>query len=87
MGSPLAPILANIIMGSHERNWITNYNDTKPFFYRRHVDDIFSVFTNETEAMNFLSYIKKQHTNIKFAFETKNTKPTTFSRHFINKIT
>ena len=50
MGSPLAPILANIFMGSHERNWITDYNDTKTFFYRRYVEDIFCVFTNETEA-------------------------------------
>ena len=64
MGSPLAPILANIFMGSHERNWITKYKDTKPFFYCRYLDDIFCVFTSETEAMNFFSYVNKQHADI-----------------------
>ena len=44
MGSPLAPILDNIFMGFQERNWVNNYNNTKPSFYRRYVDNIFLYF-------------------------------------------
>ena len=44
MGSPLAPILANIFMGYHENEWIRNYNYGGLFYYKRYVDDIFAVF-------------------------------------------
>lgn len=54
MGSPLAPILANIFMGYHEKKWIENYSDTKPILYKRYVDDIFAAFTNR-EAINFFN--------------------------------
>ena len=69
MGSPLAPLLANLFMGHHEVNWINNYSLEKPLFYRRYVDDIFAVFDNENDAMNFLNFLNKQHPNIKFTFE------------------
>ena len=32
MGSPLAPILANIFMGFHESKWLNKYNLSKPKF-------------------------------------------------------
>ena len=69
MGSPLAPVLANLFMGYHEANWINNYSHHKPLFYRRYVDDIFSVFNNENEAIDFFNYLNKQHPNIKFTYE------------------
>ena len=31
MGSPLAPVLANIFMGFHKSNWLNEYNLNKPF--------------------------------------------------------
>ena len=40
MGSPLAPVLANIFMGFHESKWLNEYNLIKPKFYLRYVDDI-----------------------------------------------
>ena len=39
MGSPLAPVLANIFMGFYESKWLNEYNLNKPKFYLRYVDD------------------------------------------------
>ena len=69
MGSPLGPVLANVFMGFHEKRWIENFHGVKPCFYTRYVDDIFSVFTNEEEALLFFEYLNKQHTNITFTYE------------------
>ena len=73
MGSPLAPILANIYMGTplgtHENyNWLNDYNNNKPSFYRRYVDDIFAFFT--TNAKLFYEYINTRYPDIKFTFFT-----------------
>ena len=32
MGSPLAPVLANIFIGFHESKWLNEYNLNKPKF-------------------------------------------------------
>ena len=47
MGSPLAPVLANILMSFYEPKWLNEYNLNKSKFYLRHVDDILAVFDNE----------------------------------------
>ena len=39
-GSPLAPILANLFMGNHEKYWLDNYKGSKIITYRKCVDDI-----------------------------------------------
>ena len=51
MGSPLAPVFANIFMGFHESKWLYNLN--KPKFYFRYVDDILAAFDNEQDSSNF----------------------------------
>ena len=71
MGSPLAPILANLFMGYHEEQWIGNYKDSQLLCYRRYVDDTFCLFHNEQDAMKFLSYLNSGHPNIRFTFETQ----------------
>lgn len=68
MGSPLAPILANIFMGFHEKRWPES-SSIKPIVYKRYVDDIFAVFSNELEADEFLRYLNSQHSNIQFTVE------------------
>ena len=35
LGSPLAPILANLFMGFHEEKWINEYSGPGPMLYRR----------------------------------------------------
>ena len=69
MGSPLAPILADLFMGHHETSWLENYKDWKILIYRGYVDDIFCLFNNEHDAMLFFGYINTQHPNIKFTHE------------------
>ena len=71
MGSPLAPALANLFMGIHEQKWLASSEGQSVLFYKRYVDDIFCVFKNEHEAVDFLQFLNKQHINIKFTMETE----------------
>ena len=47
MGSPLAPVLANIFMDFHETKWLNKCNLNKPKLYLLHVDNILAAFNNE----------------------------------------
>ena len=69
MGSPLAPVLANLFMGHHEKIWLEQYRDSEVLFYRRYVDDTFCLFHSEHDATVFFNYINKQHPNIHFTME------------------
>ena len=72
MGSPIAPVLANIFLNYHETNWLNNCPiNIKPVLYRRYMDDTFLLFKNESHVQPFLSYLNNQHTNIKFTCETE----------------
>ena len=68
MGSPLAPVLANIFMGFNESKWL-NDNLNKPKYYLRYVDDILAAFDKEQDSLKFLIFLNKRHTNIKFTTE------------------
>ena len=69
MGSPLAPVLANLFMGHHEKDWLQKYKGPEVRFYRRYVDDTFCLFNNDNDASQFFDFINSQHTNIKFTME------------------
>ena len=69
MGSPLAPVLANIFMDFYESKWLNEYNLNKPKFYLRYVDDILTAFDKEQDSLNFLNFLNKRHPNIKFTIE------------------
>ena len=71
MGTPLAPIVANLFMGYHAEQWIDNYKDSQLLYYRRYVDDTFCLLHNEQGAMKFLSYLNSRHPNIRVTFETQ----------------
>ena len=58
MGSPLAPVLANIFIGFHESKWLNKYNLNKPKFYLWYVDDILAALDNEQDSLNFLKFLK-----------------------------
>ena len=53
MGSPLAPVLANIFMCFYESKWLNEDNLNKPKFYLRYVDDIPAAFDKEQDSLNF----------------------------------
>ena len=49
MGFPLAPVLANIFMGSYKFKGLNEYNLNKPKFDLRYVDDIITAFEKEQD--------------------------------------
>ena len=53
MASPLAPVLANTLMGFHESKWLNEYNLNKSKLYLRYLDDILAAFDNEQDSLNF----------------------------------
>jgi len=57
MGSPLAPVLANLFMGHHERIWLENYKASSILFYRRYVDDTFCLFDTEHGMTDIPTYV------------------------------
>ena len=69
MGSPLAPVLANLFMGHHEKTWLDNYSLSEVVFYRRYVDDTFCLFNNEKDAVLFFDYLNTRHPSIRFTME------------------
>ena len=69
MGFPLAPVLANLFMGHHEKSWLENFDASEILFYRRYVDDTFCLFHFENDALLFFHYINSRHPNIRFTME------------------
>ena len=80
MGSPLAPVLANIFMGFHESKWLNEYNLNKPKFYLRYVDDVLATVNNEQDSLN------NKHPNIKFTIEKQINHSIAFLDVFISGI-
>ena len=54
MGSPLAPVPANIFMGFFEFKWLNEYNLNKPKLYLRYVNDILGAFEKEQDLLKLL---------------------------------
>ena len=50
VGSPLAPVLANIFMSFYESKWLNEYNLNKPKFYLKYVDHILAAFDKEQDS-------------------------------------
>ena len=86
MGSPLAPVLANIFMGFYESKWLNEYNLNKPKFYLRYVDDILAAFDKEQDSLDFLNFLNKKHPNIKFTIEKQTNHSIAFLDVFISGI-
>ena len=73
MGSPLAPILANVSVSHHEENWLNKCPiEFKARFYRKYVDDIFILFESSESAGLFSEYMSYKHQNINFTIEQEN---------------
>ena len=71
MGSPLAPVLANLFMGHYEKEWLSNYDGISLSYYTRYFDDIFLVFNSQDGTRQFFSYVNSRHPSIKFTMETE----------------
>ena len=86
MGSPLAPVLANIFMGFYKSKWFNEYNLNTPKFYLRYVDDILAAFLKEQDSLNFLNLLNNKHPNIKFTLEKQVNHSNPFLDVFISGI-
>ena len=86
MGSPLAPVLANIFMGFQESKWLDEYNFSKPKFYLRYVDDTVAAFDNEQDSLIFLNFLNNSHPNIKFTIEKQINHSIAFLDVFISGV-
>ena len=73
MGSPLAPVLANIFMTDFEEKFILSKSlSYAPHTWRRYVDDTFCIFSSRSDAQKFLHYLNGCHPNIDFTVEFQN---------------
>ena len=73
MGSPLGPILANIFLSTHEKNWLNKCPiKFKPSFYRRYVTYIFVLFESSESVDLFREYMSSKHQNINFTVKKEN---------------
>ena len=69
MGSPLAPVLANIFMIYYELQWLNEYDLNKPKFYLRYVEDILAAFEKEQDSLILFKLLNNNHHNIKFTIK------------------
>ena len=71
MGNPLAPTMANFLLGKLEDKFFepTTIDDDYPAFYTRYVDDIFCVFRKNADYLKFLSKLNSLHPNLEFTYE------------------
>ena len=76
MGSPLGPVLANILMCHFEDKWVMNRSDPNVCF--RYVDDTFTLFRNKDTAIKFLHYLNSRHDNIQFTIDFENNQQIPF---------
>ena len=67
MGSPLGPLLANTFMCSIEEK-LEEKNEL-PSFYKRYVDDTFTIMPDLNKANDFLDKLNSCHENVNFTME------------------
>ena len=77
MGSPLAPVIANIFMGFYE----SKYN-----LYLRYVDGTLAAFDKEQDSLNLKKNLFKRHPNIKFLKENQVNHSIAFLDVFVSDI-
>ena len=74
MGNPLAPTLANFLLGHLESGLFQDNNTCdQPAFYTRYVDDIFCVFRKDCDYRPFQDRLNALHSNLKFTHEMGGT--------------
>ena len=79
MGSPLGPTFANIFMCHLEEKFLAECPILfKPVYYKRYVDDTFSLFYQHDHAQLFLDFMNTYHPNIKFTMDMENENKISF---------
>ena len=83
MDSPLAPVLANILLGFCESKRLSKYNLNKTKFSLGYVDAILAAFDKEQDSLSFLD---KSHPNIRFTIQKQINNSFAFVDVFISVI-
>ena len=85
-GPPLGPILANLLMGFHEKRCLAQFQFFDVLLYHRYVDDIICLlFNSEQDANEFFKFLNTQHPHIKFIFEKEKDGKLAFLNVLISK--
>ena len=69
MGNPLSPVLANLFLEHIESDILPTYDNVKPSFWYRYVDDILCLVDNDFDLTDFLSFINNLYPSLNFTFE------------------
>lgn len=78
MGSPLAPILADLWLQKIEQK-LNKFSKNRPIIWARYVDDIFCLFDIPiNKILEFHTRINKWHKNLKFTIEMESNKTLPF---------
>ena len=78
MGSPLAPIIADLFMTKMEQK-LNRFSTNRPKIWLRYVDDVFCVFEINVEKIHaFLERINKWHPNLRLTIELEQNKQLPF---------
>ncbi|BHF82949.1 hypothetical protein SprV_0802608900 [Sparganum proliferum] len=84
MGSPLGPLLADVVMGKLERFQLSD-QIKKLKHYGRYVDDIFAIATTETDVAALLNAANQAHPSIKFTLEMESAGSLPFLDVLLNR--
>ena len=72
MGLPLSPTMANVFLCHHEMHWLNDCPERiKPIYYRRYMDDTFTLFRSPEHISEFLDHLNSKHNNITFTSEVE----------------
>ena len=72
VGEPSWPTFAHFFLGYLEQKYFTEYNNVKPTFHVRYVDDTFVLFDDKSRIEKFAAYLNTGHKNLKFTYEIEN---------------
>ena len=87
MGSPLAPVMADIFMIDFEEKFIKrNIPSFSPSIWKRYVDDTFCIFESSESALKFLNFLNNCHHNIKFTYEGEQDNKLPFLDVLVEKV-
>ena len=72
MGLPLSHTMANAFLCYHELTWLDECPERfRPVYFRRYMDDTFTLFRHVDHIPEFLKYLNSKHNSISFTCEVE----------------
>ena len=73
MGSPLAPLLAEIFLQDFEKNHLPRFKEMDIVYWKRYVDDTFVLLDSEVSPSDICARLSQCHPSVKFTVEEENS--------------